>query len=126
MFKFSGNIGLDFITIASFNDLPLFCSHYSRAQIHTFFVSRNAYNLARKSIGSNTPMNSYTSIPDVRTVYGAGLRVLSGTCSNLRENTVFCADNVISYIKTHGFGKYYSVIDAILAYQCLTFMSRVA
>ncbi len=112
------NIGYAYSQINNINDLQKFCAAYTRNQIHQFFLSMNGSYLASKH-GENCP-SAIPGATDIRRVLGAGLKVLSGTCKSVSEQTKFCADLVIKNITKNGFNMY-NRIDGIISYLCLTY-----
>ena len=109
-------IAKDFNSISNLSDVKKFVTTYSYPDILIFFGSFCGSSLGAHNKGNNTPITS-GRIPDIRRIYGAGLKVLSGTASRVSEDTKFYAELILNNIKTMNF-TVYSKIEAVLAYIC--------
>ena len=110
-------IGIDFSNIRSANDVINFVDSYSRNEILTFLPSYSAISLGNHNEGSDKPATT-NGVPDIRRIFGAGLKVLSGSASKVSEDTKFYANIVFNHVKRFNF-TLYSVVEAILTYVCL-------
>jgi len=112
-------IGKDFKAISNSEGIVKFCKKYSSSEIKIFLTSYCGGALGNRNKGCNKPCTKGT-IPDIRRIYGAGLKVLSGSCDNISEDVKFYADIVFNTVKKSKFAVY-DVIDGILTYKCLTY-----
>lgn len=109
-------IAKDFNQISDLDDIRNFVNTYSHHDILTFFSTFCGHSLGIHTKGNNTPA-TVGGIPDVRRVYGAGLKVLSGTASKVSEDTKFYAELILKNIKQKGFS-IYTKVEAVLAFIC--------
>lgn len=98
-------------------DFDNFLNQYSNEEIKRFFSSLSGGCLGNKNTGHNKP-SSKGGIPDVRRVYGAGLKVLSSSFYSVSEQTKFYADIIVNKVMQEGFITY-DKKDALIAYVCL-------
>lgn len=112
------SIGIEFAKIHNFYDVKKFVNSYNYKEIQIFLSHHCGKSLGNHTEGLTKPA-THDGIPDVRRVYGAGLKVLSGTAFKVSESTKYYADLIIQNILAKGFTVYQKV-DAILAYVCLT------
>ena len=68
-------------------------------------------------MGSTTPATR-GCIPDIRRIYGAGLKILSGEGYHASEETKFYAGIVLSQVYREGF-TIYNQKEAVIAYYCV-------
>lgn len=109
-------IAKDFNKISNLDDVRNFVNTYSRQEILIFFSTYCGASLGRHNKGNNTPATT-DGIPDIRRIYAAGLKVLSGEACNVREETKYYADIILKNIDKMNF-TIYSKVEAVLAYIC--------
>lgn len=113
-------IGIDFKnlknTTADFNS---FINKYSLDEIKIFFSTFSGFNLGIHTKGYDKPSTS-EGIPDIRRIYGAGLKVLSNSIFKVSDNVKFYADIIIKNVIKYGFTTY-SKAEALLSYICLVY-----
>lgn len=109
-------IAKDFNKISNLDDIRNFVNTYSRQEILVFFSSYCGSSLGIHKKGNNTPATK-DGIPDIRRIYAAGLKVLSGTAFKVSEETKYYADIILKNISNLNF-MVYTKIEAVLAYIC--------
>lgn len=111
-------IGQDFRNLKNTEkSLENFCNKYTRQEISTFLASKSGEYLGNNHMGSTTPITS-GGVPDIRRIYGAGLKILSGEGCHASEQTKFYAGIVLSKIYKNGFTMY-NQKEALIAYYCV-------
>ena len=111
-------IAQDFNRISNLGDVRNFVNTYNRHDIFIFFSTYCGSSLGIHSKGNNTPATN-NGIPDVRRIYGAGLKVLSGSASKVSADTKYYADLILKNISKVNFN-IYTKLEAVLAYICYT------
>ena len=111
-------IGRDFKNLEHSEEaLRTFCDKYSREEISTFLARQSGQYLGNNHMGATTPATS-GGIPDIRRIYGAGLKILSGEGYHASEQTKFYAGIVLSQVYRDGFTMY-NQKEALIAYYCV-------
>lgn len=111
-------IGKDFKNLNHSEEaLESFCNKYTREEISSFLASQSGQYLGDNYMGVTTPATS-NGIPDIRRIYGAGLKILSGEGYRASEQTKFYAGIVLSQIYRNGFTMY-NQKEALIAYYCV-------
>lgn len=111
-------IGIEFTKIKNFSDVKKFVHSYDYEELKIFLSPLCGKSLGKHTEGSTKPA-THGGIPDIRRVYGAGLKVLAGTAFKVSESTKYYADLIVKNILAKGFTVYQKV-EAVLAYVCLT------
>lgn len=111
-------IGRDFKNLEHSEEaLKNFCDKYSRKEISSLLASQSGQYLGNNHMGSTTPITS-GGIPDIRRIYGAGLKILSGEGYHASEQTKLYAEIVLSKVYKNGF-TIYNQKEALIAYYCV-------
>lgn len=111
-------IGEDFRNLEhSEKALKNFCDKYSREEISGFLASQSGQYLGNNYMGATTPITS-GGVPDIRRIYGAGLKILSGEGYRASEQTKFYAGIILSQVYREGF-TIYNPKEALIAYYCV-------
>lgn len=112
------SIGLKYAQMGNnINDIKHFVNSFSLEEIKIFFSTVSGGRLGNRNKGKNTVCTN-GGIPDIRRIYGAGLKVLSGMACSVHDKVKFYADIILNQVFKNGF-KMYDKKDAILAYLCL-------
>ncbi len=108
---FSGNIGQDFNSLRTLDDVINFCKHF---ELEDFvkFLSYSGESLGNKSKGL-VGVRAENGIFLIRSIYGSHLSVLSKEDFNYSEDIKIKASSIIGEIRKNGFREY-SIKDAVL------------